>query len=299
MYDVIVIGMGPAGMSAAIYAKRSGMNVLMLEKSTPGGLLNKTNIVDNYLGYEGISGPDLATKMFFHTQEQQIPYRMEEVEDIIIEDNKKIVITTEESYETKTIIICGGRHPKKADIENEEELIGKGISYCAICDAPLYKGKKVVVVGGGNSAFEEGLFLSNFASEVMILNRSEECKADIVLQDKAKEKGNIKIKLNSKIKKVHLEDDRIKGITLENAEYFDVEGIFIYVGYEPNTGYLSKLNILTNDNYIEVDSNMMSKIKGIYAAGDIVKKNLYQIVTATSEGAIAAVNAKKELKYYE
>lgn len=299
MYDLIIIGMGPAGMSAAVYAKRSGMNVLMLEKSSPGGLLNKTNIVDNYLGYENITGPDLATKMFFHTQEQEVPYRIEEVEDIIIEENKKIVITTEEAYETKTIIICGGRHPKKAELDNEEELIGKGVSYCAVCDAPLYKNKKVAIIGGGNSAFEEGIYLSDFASEVTIINRSNEVKADMVLQEKAKEKTNIKVMLNSRIKEIETLNDRVSGAILENGEVLNVEGIFIYVGYEPSTGYLSKLNILTPDNYIEVDENMMSKIKGIYAAGDIVKKNLYQIVTAVSEGAIAAVNAKKEMKDYE
>ena len=151
MYDVIVIGMGPAGMSAAVYAKRSGLNVLMLEKGTPGGLINITNVVRNYLGYESVSGPELATKMFFHTQEQQIPYRIEEVEDIIIEEDKKIVITTEEAYETKAIIICGGRHPRKSNLENESEFVGKGVSYCAICDAPLYKGKDVAVIGGGNN----------------------------------------------------------------------------------------------------------------------------------------------------
>ena len=296
MYDVIIIGMGPAGMSAAVYAKRSGMNVLMLEKASPGGLLNKTNIVDNYLGYENVTGPDLAAKMFFHTQEQEVPYRIEEVEDILIEEDKKIVITTENAYETKTIIICGGRHPKKSDIENEEELVGKGISYCAVCDAPLYKGKKVAVIGGGNSAFEEGIFLSEFASEVTILNRSDIIKADDVLQEKAKERKNIRVLLNSSVKEVISKEDRVEGIILSNGEKLDVEGIFIYVGYEPTTGYLSKLNILTDNNYIDVDENMRTKIKGIYAAGDIVKKGLYQIVTAASEGAIAAVSAKQDIK---
>lgn len=296
MYDVIVIGMGPAGMSAAVYAKRSGLNVLMLEKAAPGGLLNKTNIVDNYLGYESISGPDLATKMFFHTQEQEVPYKSEEVEDIVNEENKKIVVTSEDSYETKAVIICGGRHPKKSDIENEEELVGKGISYCAVCDAPLYKGKNVAVIGGGNSAFEEGIFLSDFAKEVVILNRGDAIRADEVLQEKAKEKENIKVMLNSKVKDVETKDDRVSAVTLESGEKLIVEGIFIYVGFEPTTGYLKKLDILTDTNYIEVDENMRTKIKGIYAAGDIVKKNLYQIVTAASEGAIAAVSAKQDMK---
>ena len=296
MYDVIVIGMGPAGMSAAIYAKRSGLNVLMLEKGTPGGLINITNVVSNYLGYESVSGPELATKMFFHTQEQKIPYRIEEVEDIIIEKDKKIVITTEEAYETKAIIICGGRHPRKSNLENESDFVGKGVSYCAICDAPLYKGKDVAVIGGGNSAFEEGIYLSGFANKVYILNRSDVVRADEVLQEKAKEKGNIEVLLNTNAKKIEEKDGKIKDIILEDDSKLDVEGVFVYVGFEPTTGYLSKLGILTEDNYIEVDEEMRTKVKGVYAAGDIVKKSLYQIVTATSEGAIAATTAKRELK---
>ncbi len=296
MYDVIVIGMGPAGMSAAIYAKRSGLNVLMLEKETPGGMITKTNVVSNYLGYEPLGGPELATKMFFHTQEQEVPYRMEEVEDIIVEDDKKIVVTTEEAYETKAIIICGGRHPKKSNLENESEFVGKGVSYCAICDAPLYKGKTVAVLGGGNSAFEEGIYLAGFAKKVYILNRSENVRADEVLQEKAKEKGNIEVLLNTNAKKIVSDNNVVKSIILEDDSKLDADGVFVYVGYEPTTGYLSKLGILTEDNYIEVDSDMRTKIKGIYAAGDIIKKNLYQIVTATSEGAIAATTAKRELK---
>ncbi len=296
MYDVIVIGMGPAGMNAALYAKRSGLNVLMFEKSSPGGLLNKTNIVDNYLGYENIAGPDLATKMFFHTQEQEIPYRIEEVEDIILESDKKIVITTEGTYETKAIIICGGRSPRKPDIEGEEELEGKGISYCAVCDAPLYKGKKVAVIGGGNSAFEEGIFLSDFASEVYILNRSDALKADDVLQEKASEKDNIKVMMNTKIEKINTESDVIKSVILSTGEELEVGGIFVYIGYEPTTEYLKKLDILTDEGYIDTDEAMRTKVKGIYAAGDTVKKDLYQIITAASEGAVAAISAKKDMK---
>lgn len=296
MYDVIVIGMGPAGMNAALYAKRSGLNVIMFEKSSPGGLISKMNIVDNYLGYENIAGSDLATKMFFHTQEQEIPYKIEEVENIIVEDSKKIVVTSEGSYETKAIILCGGRRPRKINVEDEEKLEGKGISYCAICDAPLYKGKKVAVVGGGNSAFEEGLYLSDFASKVIILNRGETCRADKVLQDEVKEKSNMEVRINSKIKEILLKDDKIEGVLLEDGEKIEVSGIFVYVGFEPSTDYISKLGILTEDNYISVDQNMRTKIKGIYAAGDTIKKSLYQIITAASEGATAAISAKNDIK---
>lgn len=298
MYDVIVIGMGPAGMSAAIYAKRSGMNVLMLEKGTPGGLINKTNIVDNYLGFENITGPELATKMFFHTQEEEVPYRIEEVEQILIEEDKKIVITTEESYETKEIIICGGRSARRPSFDNIDSslLEGKGLSYCAVCDAPLYKGKDVAVIGGGNSALEEGIFLGTYASHVYILNRGPELKADDALISKAKEKENIEILLNAEIKDVNLKDDRIESIVLKDGKLIKVSGIFAYIGFEPTTRYLENLDILASDGYIDVDKNMRTKVKGVYAAGDIVKKDLYQIVTAASEGALAAISAKKDLK---
>lgn len=296
MYDVIIIGMGPAGMNAALYAKRSGMNVLVIEKSSPGGLLTKMNIVDNYLGYENVSGPDLAYKMFSHTQEQEIPYKIEEVTNIIVENDKKVVVTDEDVYKTKAVIFCGGRRPKKTNIPEEEKLEGKGISYCAICDAPLYKGKNVIVIGGGNSAFEEGMYLSGFAKEVTILNRSDKIRADEILQKEVKEKSNIKVKLNSKVKEIISKDDKITAVLLENGETLDADGIFVYVGYEPSTSYLSNLGILTEDNYISVDENMRTKIKGIYAAGDAIKKNLYQIITAASEGAIASISAKSDIK---
>lgn len=296
MYDVIVIGMGPSGMNAAIYAKRSGMNVLMLEKESPGGLINKTNIIDNYLGFESISGPELSSKMFFQTQSLGISYKIEEVRDIRILDKSKQITTTKGVYETKAIIICGGRQPKKTNLENESSLVGKGISYCAVCDAPLYKGKRVAIIGGGNSAFEEGIYLSNFASELYILNRGEKCRADKVLQDEANEKTNVKVMLNSIVKEIKMNNGFVSGILLEDGRSLDVEGIFVYIGFEPMTNYLKNLNILTADGYIEVDENMRTKVPGIYAAGDAVKKELYQIITAASEGAIAAISAKKDLK---
>lgn len=296
MYDVIVIGMGPAGMNAALYAKRSGLNVLMIEKSSPGGLLTKMNVVDNYLGFETVSGPDLAYKMFVHTQDQEIPYKIEDVQNIVVENSKKVVVTNEENYETKTVIFCGGRRPKKIDVPEEEKLEGHGISYCAICDAPLYRGKKVVVIGGGNSAFEEAIYLAGFAKNVVILNRSDKIRADLVLQENVKEHSNIQVKLNSKVKEIMQENNTVSGVLLENGEQIDTDGVFVYVGYEPSTNYLSNLGILTDNGYINVDENMRTKVKGIYAAGDAIKKNLYQIITAASEGAVAAISAKNDIK---
>lgn len=295
MLDVIIIGMGPGGMSAAIYAKRSGLNTLIIEKSQPGGLVNITNKVDNYLGHSNVKGVDLAFDMFNHVNSLEIPYVIEEVEEIKITDKEKIVITNKNEYKTKEIIICGGRQAKKVGVKALEKYEGKGVSYCATCDAPLYKNKKVAVVGGGNSAFEEGIYLSDFASEVNILVRSNNIRADQILVDEAKTRKNINILLNSEIENVIEEEDKLKGVILNNKNELLVDGVFVFVGYEPSVLYLQNLNILTKDGYIEVDNEMRTKIPGIYAAGDIIKKSLYQIVTATSDGAIAAVSAKKDI----
>lgn len=295
MYDVIIIGMGPAGMSAAIYATRSGLNTLIIEKKEPGGLVNITNKVDNYLGHSNVKGVDLAFDMFNHVKNLNIPYVLEEVEDIKTSNKEKIVITNKNEYKTKAIILAGGRQAKKVGVKALEKFEGKGVSYCATCDAPLYKGKKVAVVGGGNSAFEEGIYLADFASEVNILVRTENIRADEVLIEEAKSKKNINILLNSVIEDVIEEDEKLKGLKLTNKSELEVDGVFVFIGYEPSVMYLQNLNILTKDGYIEVDSEMRTKVPGIYAAGDITKKSLYQIITATSDGAIAAVSAKKDM----
>lgn len=296
MYDIIIIGMGPAGMSAAVYAKRSGLNVLILEKDAPGGLLNKTNVIDNYLGFINIPGPELASKMFLHVQSFEIPFKVEEVRDIKIENNIKTITTTKSIYQTKAVVLCGGRQPRKTQLDNESNLVGKGLSYCAICDAPLYKGKKVAVIGGGNSAFEESLYLSEFVSELYILIRSEKIRADELLQKEISEKSNVKVMKDSVVKEIKTENDRIRKIILENGQEIDVDGVFVYIGFEPTTKYLNSLDILTSEGYVNVDENMRTKISGIYAAGDTIKKELYQVITAASEGSIAAISAKKDLK---
>ena len=293
MYDVIIIGMGPAGISAGIYAKRSGMNVLMLEKEAPGGLMNKTNIVDNYPGFKNITGPELALKMFNHIKEQEVPYKIEEVIDIDIQKNKKIVKTNKNTYETKAVILTAGRQPRKPKLKGITELEGKGVSYCSVCDAPLFKGKDVAIIGSGNSAFEEGIYISSFVKNLYILSSKDEIKADKILQKKVKKIKNIKIMKNSIVLSLESNEGVLSGVILENGKKIEVQGLFVYIGYSPTTAYLEALNILDSKGYIEVNENMETKVKGFYAAGDVIKKDLYQIVTAVSEGAIAAVNAKK------
>lgn len=295
MYDVIVIGMGPAGMNAALYANRSGLNVLILESKMPGGQVANTNTVENYLGFEKISGPDLAVKMFEHINKIKIPYKVESVRKIENLKKYKKIITSKNIYKTKTVIICTGRMRREFGFPNEKELLGKGLSYCAICDAPLFKKKDVVVLGGGNSAFEEGIYLSKVCKSVTIINRSEEPKADEILQELAKTRKNIKVKNNKEAKEIKTIDGKVSSIIFKDDSEMKTEGVFVYIGFMASSDYLEKLGILDKNGFIKVDKSMRTEIKGIYAAGDNIKKELYQIITACAEGAIAAVSAKKDI----
>ena len=290
MYDCIIVGMGPAGMSAALYAKRSGMNTLIIDSSAPGGLLNKISIVENYLGVGSISGIDLALKMFEHVRSEEIPYKIETVTSVKNNNDYKTIYTTKGEYKTKTIIFAIGRKPKSSSIVNEEKYKNKGISYRAICDAALYKDKELVVLGGGNSAFEEAIYLSDFASKITIIVKNE-ISADDELICEAKNK-NINIMTGVSVSEF-IGNDKISGVLLDNGNVINCSGVFIYYGYSAETSFISNLNITDDKGYIEVDNNMRTNIDGIYACGDIIKKNVYQIITACSDGAIAALSAKK------
>lgn len=297
-YDVIVIGMGPAGITAAIYLKRANLNCLVIEKNAPGGLLNKTSTVENYPGIIQITGPDLAYKFYEQLNAQQIPQKFEEVKEIIDDNDYKKVVTNKGEYTAKKIIIAIGREPKKLKNTNEERLEGKGISFCSLCDSTLYKNEEVSIIGGGNSALEEALYLSDICKKVTIINKSNSLKGDSILIDKVNDKENIEVINNSEVKEFHGKNDKLEYVTLktdkEDKDLY-VKACFIFIGYEPATKFLKNLDILDEKGYINVDEARRTKIKGIYAAGDIVKKEAYQIITASSDGAIAAVSCIKDL----
>lgn len=296
-YDLIIVGMGPAGITAAIYAKRSGLNVLCLEKSMPGGLLNYMDNIDNYPGETNISGSDLAFKMFEQLKSLDVDYKTKNVERIIIEgDLKKVIISDDEYYYTKAIIIATGRSPKKLGLENEEELFGRGISTCAICDGALYKDKKVAVVGGGNSAVSEAIYLSNICEKVYLIHRRDFLRADDKLVNCLNKKNNIEVIYNSNITSIKKEEDKIKSITINETQEIEIACLFTYIGFVPKTSFVNTLSILDEDGYILVDSNYETCIKGIYAVGDIIKKEIYQIITSCGEGAVAAINATKYIE---
>lgn len=298
-FDVIIIGAGVSGITASIYLKRANKNILLLESGMFGGQINKTSIIENYPGFEKIDGPTLASNMFSQVTNLKINYKLETVRNLSLSGNDFLVETEKEKYLAKKIIVATGRIPKKLGLDNEEKLIGNGISYCAYCDGFFFKGKEVAVVGGGNSALEEALYLSDLCTKVYIIHRRNEFSADEILQDKIKEKSNIIVKYNSVVKEV-LENENVLSkivIKKENSEeILDVSGLFIYIGNIPKNDFLKKLDLKMENNYLIVDKNMKTNINGIYACGDVIKKEAYQISTAVGEGAIAAISVINELK---
>ncbi len=288
MYDLIIIGMGPSGMCAALYAKRSNLNTLILEKNSPGGLVNTTNKIDNYLGIPDVTGPELAYKMFKHVSEMNIPFKIEEVNNVVKEKDLFKVTTNKSEYTTKSVIVSSGRSPKKTPFE--EKVSTLKLSRCAICDAPLYKDKDVVVLGGGDSAVEESIYLSNISKSVKIISRSE-IKGK--LKSELESCSNIEVIENANIEDIKFDDDIYKLIV--NGKEIIANGVFSYIGFTTSTGYLENLGVNMENGYI-ITSDGSTNIAGLYACGDIIKKSLYQIVTAVSEGAKCAVLANNYIR---
>ncbi len=296
-YEVAIVGAGPAGITAAIYLKRANINCVIIEKEMPGGQLNKSSEIENYPGYTKIQGPDLAMKFYEQIENLNIKQIFQEVTNITLKENTKIItLKNNETIEVNHIILAIGRSPKKLNSTNSKTLEGKGISFCSLCDGALYKNQDISIVGAGNSALEESLYLSNICKTVTIINRKDTLKGDEILIDRIKQKNNIKIIYNSTVESFNEKDGILESITLNTNQKLKTKACFIFIGYEPATKFLKNLEILDEKGYIKVDSEKRTSIKGIYAAGDIVKKEAYQIVTATSDGALAAISCIKDLK---
>lgn len=293
-YDCIIVGAGISGITAAIYLKRANKKVLLLESNIPGGQINKTSNVENYPGFVKIDGPSLAMNLLDQVEHLEIDFKYEEVIDILKDDFFQVK-TAKEIYTSSYVIISTGRVPNLLGLSNEQELIGKGISYCASCDGNFYKGLDVVVVGGGDSAFEESLYLANICNQVTIINRSDKLRASNILQEQVKARDNIKVVYNEEIQKINTDDGKIISVSLKNSE-INCQGIFVYIGSTPNLNYLKNTNVLLDHNYILVDENMKTNVDGLYACGDVIKKNTYQIVTAASDGAKAANSIIKKME---
>ena len=295
IYDLIIVGMGPAGVSAAIYAKRAGLNVLCLDQAMIGGYLNYIDRIDNYPGLYGISGPDFAFKLFEHIKSLDIEYKNKRVVSIIDGDVKK-VITENDYYLCKYVLIATGRSARELGLNNEKELLGKGISHCALCDGAFYKNKVVAVVGGGNSALQEALHLSGIASKVYLIHRRNEFKAVNELIDKVNEKDNIVKIMNTNIIELETENNILKELLLDSGDSLEVDGLFVYIGFVPSTEFAKELGITNENGYIMVNEDYETSIKGIYAVGDIINKKIYQISTAVADGTLAAINIIEKCK---
>ena len=293
MYDVIIIGMGIGGITAGIYAKRAGLNVLMFEKSAPGGMLQKIDKIQNYPGFSEISGPDLALNLFNQVKQAHVPFKFEEVIDVEITEEYKKVITKNGTYETKNIIVATGRTPKYLGLDNEKDYLGRGLSTCASCDGNLYKGEDIAVVGSGNSALQESLYLANIVNKVYLLHRGVNFKGDDALVERVRNTQNIDIVDGVNIKKINEVEGKIESVTLDNEKTINVKGVFIYIGYKPDTDMFKKLDITNINGDIIVSENFETEIDGLYAIGDCAKKGVYQLVTAASDGCIAVSDIEK------
>lgn len=284
IYDSIIIGAGPAGMSASIYLKNANKNVLIIEKEVPGGKILKAKKINNYLGFKEFEPDKLAYNMYEQINKLEVPLVMDTVVSIK-NDKIKEVICKNNTYKTKNIIIACGRIEKSLNIENEGKLIGKGISYCVTCDAALYKNKKVAIIGNNEESIKELEYLKNITNDLIYINYSKDDYND----------NNLKVINNKKVIQINEKDNKLSSIVLDDNETINLDCLFISTGYAPNSAIFNDLNLNVEKGYIIVDKNMKTNIDGIYAIGDIIKKDLYQIVTAASDGAIAAINIIKNI----
>ncbi len=290
VYDAIIIGAGIAGVSAAIYLKRADLDILIIDKDEVGGLLNTINAIDNYPSFAHIKGPELAMRLARQVEKLRINVVKEEVKELKVLKEVKKIITNEGVYYTENVIIATGRSQKTLGLDKEIELLGKGVSTCALSDANDFAKEDIAVVGGGNSALQEALYMAKIVNKIYIIHRRDSFTAEEVLVDKIKRKKNIEIIYNNGVKKLKATNNHLSGIVLNDGRELDIKGLFLYVGFTPKTKFIEKLDITNDQGYIVTDKNFMTKIDGIYGAGDIVEKSYYQLITAANDGVVAALD---------
>lgn len=296
-FDLVVVGGGPAGLSAAIYGSRAGLSVGVIEAMAPGGKLVKTAHIENYPGIQSTEGTTLAMNLLDHAMGLGAEYIAQEVIEI---QDKTVLCADGNKISGKALILATGTLERKLNIPGEEKNIGRGVSYCAICDGAFFKNKEIVVIGGGNSALEEAIYLTQFASKVKVLVRNE-LRADQNIQEEAY--GNEKIEIMKKMVPLEILDDgnkvngiRVTNVTTQETFVIETSAVFPYVGADPVSSYVKELGICDDKGYILTDEEMATSIEGIFAAGDVRKKTIRQVVTAASDGAIAAQSAFHYIK---
>ena len=297
MYDTIIIGAGPAGMTAALYAARSNLKVALIEGGLPGGQMNNTSDIENYPGYANISGTELAEKMFEPLENLGVEHLYGFVENIEDHGDVKKVITDNEEFETRTVIVATGSKHRLLGVPGEEELNSRGVSYCAVCDGAFFRDQDLLVVGGGDSAVEEAIFLTQFAKSVTIVHRRDELRAQKVLQDRAFANEKINFIWDSVVKEIKGEN-RVESVVIENVKTNQVTehafgGVFIYVGLDPVSDFTKDLQIQDESGWIVTDDHMKTSVAGVFAVGDVRQKDLRQVTTAVGDGAIAGQEAYK------
>ena len=292
MYDIIIVGAGPAGLTAALYATRANKKALVLESKSYGGQILNASKVDNYPGYESISGFDLATNMYNQVVNRGVEVKYETVINI----SKDLTVTTNNNtYQGKSIILATGAQHRKLNIPNEVEFIGKGVSYCATCDGNFFKGKDVAVVGGGNTALEDALYLSDIVNKVYLIHRRDEFRGEDKYINEIKNRSNIEIILNSQVSSINGEN-MLESITINDDRTINVQGLFIAVGQEPKNEIFKDVIDIDEKGYIKTEDGVHTNVAHIYVAGDCRNKPLKQLTTAVSDGSIAATMAIKEMQ---
>ncbi|MGD9076360.1 MAG: thioredoxin-disulfide reductase [Desulfobacteraceae bacterium] len=304
MHDIVIIGGGPAGLTAGLYTARARLNVVLLERLAPGGQVLNTDWVENYPGFpDGISGFELVERMKTQVENFDLSIQLEEVMGLELSPEKKIVITNKGRLEARALIIATGATPKKLGIEGEELLMGKGVSYCATCDGPFYKDQDVAVIGGGDTALEEAIFLTRFASTIHLAHRRDELRAVKLLQDRAMAQEKIKFIWDTIPLKI-LGENGVEGIELKNVKTGaisrkEVQGVFIFIGTQPNADLINGMMKQDENGFIVSDEKMETSVPGVFAAGDIRSKPWRQISTAVGEGATASFYAERYLEDLE
>ena len=300
-YDTIIIGGGPAGLSAGIYAMRSRLNAILVERLMPGGQMMLTDFVENYPGFaSGIGGPDLSAAMEQQARGLGLEIISSEVLSVDLSGEEKVVVTADGELRAPTVILAMGATPRRLGVPGEDRLIGKGVSYCATCDGAFFRDKDIAVVGGGNTAVQDAVFLTRFAKKVTIIHRRDALRATRILQERAFKNPRIEIAWNSIVAEVK-GDSRVESLVLEDARdgsrrVLPLDGVFVLVGTDPNTEFVRGHIILDPAGYIITDEDMHTNVAGVFAAGDCRRKSLRQMVTAAADGAIAAVSAERYIE---
>lgn len=299
-HDLIILGGGPAGLTAGIYAKRAGVDVAIIEKGLVGGVVNSSCEVSNYTGFKSVSGMELAQKMQEHAQSFDITFYNDEAKKVYLDGDKKVVECFGKEFECKALIIAIGADVRKLYIEGEKALLGKGVSYCATCDGNFYKDKVVAVIGGGNTALEDSLYLAHLAQKVYIIHRKDDFRGEKYLADRVRARKNIEVIPYSTVSKIFGEERlskiEVMNIETQQASLLDVDGMFVCIGIDPDTSMLAMDIEKDNAGYIITDKYMQTNLEGVYAVGDIRNTPLKQIITACADGAISATKAYEFLR---